>query len=192
MCGRINITDSVEIQSFFAEHGVDFTTKDNRDLRPTQDVATLAYLDGEVKQLNTTWGIKPTWSKKLLINAQGETVATKKTFKNAFIHNRCLVPCSGWYEWRDEGRPRKQKYLFTREDGGLFLMAGIWYQSAKSPELVTLTINPSPKCAEIHSRMPLLIDPVNIDPWFHSSVEDIQPLIVPSDDRVIRIEACLE
>lgn len=189
MCGRMNITDSVEIQNFFASLGVDFRTKDNRDLRPTQDVATLAYLDGGVRQLDTKWGIKLAWSKKLLINAQGETVATKKTFKNAFIHNRCLIPYTGWYEWRDEGGPRKQCYSFTREDGKPFLMCGVWYKAVETPELVTLTITPSLKCAEIHGRMPLLIDPVNIDPWLQSSVEDVQPLMVPADDSVIRIDA---
>lgn len=190
MCGRINVTDSVEIQNLFAAYGVDFRTKDNPDLRPTQDVATLTYLEGDIKQLDTKWGIQPVWSRKLLINAQGETVAEKKTFKDAFKDRRCLVPCSGWYEWRDEGGPRKQKYLFTRADGNPFLMAGIWYQTAGSSELVTLTINPSPKCAEIHSRMPVIVQVSELDSWFYDSVEDVQRLIAPADDRVIGIEAC--
>ncbi len=184
----MNVTDDPIVRWMFDRLGMPFTTETNTNLRLTQHVATMAYLDGELKQLNTTWGIKPTWSKKLLINAQGETVATKKTFTNAFIHNRCLIPCTGWYEWRDEGGPRKQKYLFSCKDGDPFLMAGIWYKATESPELVTLTINPSPKSAEIHSRMPLLIDPANINQWFHSSVADVQQLIAPTNDSIIRIE----
>ncbi len=162
--------------------------KDNPDLRPTQDVATLAYLDGDVKQLDTTWGIKPVCSRKILINAQGETVATKKTFKESFKERRCLVPCSGWYEWRDEGGPRKQRYSFTRVYGKPCLMAGIWYQAENAPELVTLTINPSPKCAEIHSRMPAMIDASDMDSWFYDSVEDAQRLLQPANDKDIQIE----
>ena len=191
MCGRINVTDNPLVQWMFDRIGIPFTTKTNTNLCPTQNVATLAYLDGSLRHLNTIWGIKGEWSKKLLINAQGETVATnKKTFKNAFIHNRCLVPCTGWYEWRDEGGPRKQKYSFTRVDGDPFLMAGIWYEAEDLPQVVTLTINPSPRCSEIHNRMPLLIMPENIDPWFHSTPEDIQPLLKPANDEVIRIERC--
>lgn len=48
------------------------------------------------------------------------------------------------------------------------------------------------KCAEIYNRMPLLFGPLTIDPWFHSSVEDLQPLIVPVEDRTIRIEHCVQ
>jgi putative SOS response-associated peptidase YedK len=78
----------------------------------------------------------------MLINAQSETVASKKTFASAFAHNRCLVPCSGWFEWRDEGNAKKQKYLFSYEDNEPAYMAGILYLCDDAMQLVTLTTAP--------------------------------------------------
>jgi putative SOS response-associated peptidase YedK len=79
--------------------------------------------DGNYQQLNAEWGLKPNWSKRLLINTQSETVLTKPTFKDAIINHRCLIPCFGWYEWRTE-HGKKQKYLFSNSSSEPFLIAG--------------------------------------------------------------------
>ncbi|MCH2160094.1 MAG: SOS response-associated peptidase [Oleiphilaceae bacterium] len=95
--------------------GVEFHPKTNNDLRPTQTVSTIA-ANGSLHQLDTTWGIKPSWAKRILINAQAETVAEKPTFRRAFADRRCVVPCSGWYEWSSVDGA-KTKYLFESKDG---------------------------------------------------------------------------
>ncbi|WP_197463379.1 SOS response-associated peptidase family protein, partial [Alcanivorax sp. HI0007] len=76
---------------------------------------------------------------------------------NAFAESRCLVPCSGWYEWRDEGGPRKEKYHFAAADGNPLLMGGILFPGEEGPKLVTLTITPNQACAEYHHRMPQFV-----------------------------------
>jgi len=121
--------------------------------------------------LNVQWGIKPNWARKLLINAQSETVAQKKTFKRAFKERRCLIPCSGWYEWK------KQKYLFTDPTESPLLMAGMVFESEGFPQLVTLTTKPNKKCAEIHQRMPVLIKPEDVNYWFNSMPEELTPIM---------------
>ncbi len=189
MCGRLNVTDDPVVQWICDHLGIPFMAKTNTDLRPTQKVATVVY-SGSLQQLNTTWGIKPSWSKKLLINAQGETVATKKTFKTAFTTNRCLVPCTGWYEWHNAGGLKKQKYSFTHADGFPFLMAGIFYDYDQGAQLVTLTTHPNNRCAQIHDRMPLLILPENIDCWFNSTAEQVRPLLEPIDSDLIEVQKC--
>ena len=50
------------------------------------------------------WGLVPFWAKDLkvgarMINAVGETVATKPAFRTAFKKRRCLVLANGFYEW---------------------------------------------------------------------------------------------
>jgi putative SOS response-associated peptidase YedK len=187
MCGRLNVIDNPVMKIVFDILGIDFYTKTNHDLRPTQEVAVVAAVDGMMQPLHTTWGIKPGWSKKLIINAQSETVAEKKTFKKAFQQHRCLVPCSGWYEWRDEGGKRKQKYLFEPANDSPLFMAGIWYSGENSHELVTLTVKPNEQCAEYHHRMPLLIAPEELTYWLNSTVEEVQALLTAPADDILKI-----
>lgn len=177
MCGRMNVIDDPLARLVFDLVGLRFTTTSNADLRPAQPVATLADTGAGLQQLDTRWGIKPHWSKKLLINAQAETVAEKRTFKAAFRARRCAVPCSGWYEWRDEGGPRKRRYLFRPAEGEGFLMAGIWYPGEQGPELVTLTTAPAPECAPYHHRMPLLIPPAQLQDWVAGEPEQLGALL---------------
>lgn len=33
---------------------------------------------------------------------RAETVATKPSFREAFKHNRCIIPLDGYYEWKAE------------------------------------------------------------------------------------------
>jgi len=143
-----------------------------------------------MQQLNTTWGIKPTWSKKLLINAQSESVATKPTFKHAFANNRCVVPCSGWYEWSSMAGTAKHKYLFGNENGAPLYMAGIYYPRLEAPpELVTLTAEATEICAQYHRRMPFLISENAVEDWLSSPVPNLGALLVAGREPVRVVKA---
>ncbi|KGJ90327.1 SOS response-associated peptidase [Colwellia psychrerythraea] len=214
MCGRMNFDNkhSKVISEFF---GCDFSAPSNNNLSPGQSVATLVSCDttdgststlGEepsFKQLDSTWGIS--WSKRLLINAQSETVLSKATFKSAIKSHRCLIPCSGWYEWRTE-QGKKQKYLFSQVNDEPMLMAGIWYaqqskrqghsqstneelSSEPKQQLVTLTTAPNSKCAEYHQRMPVIVLPQYRDFWFYSPAEQLPPLFQAIDAGYIKVTA---
>lgn len=187
MCGRLNVIDDPLVHWISDVLGIEFTTQTNSDLRPTQTVDTITAIGAGVSQLATTWGIKPSWAKKLIINAQAETVAEKPTFKNAFSSQRCIVPCTGWYEWRDEGGARKQQYAFSHADGIPFLMAGIWFDELSQAELVTLTTKPLERCAEIHHRMPLLIDPEHVELWLNGSAAELRPIMIVTGEDQIEI-----
>jgi putative SOS response-associated peptidase YedK len=71
------------------------------------------------------WGLVPWWWSKPLkelraatFNARAETVETKPFFRDAFKRSRCLIPASGYYEWKNEAGD-KQPYYFTRAHGEL-------------------------------------------------------------------------
>ena len=70
MCGRFSVIEKPVSAFVNDEFGIEFQTKDNQDLRPTQRVATIIKQAESFYQQDTTWSIKPAWSKKLLINAQ--------------------------------------------------------------------------------------------------------------------------
>jgi putative SOS response-associated peptidase YedK len=79
MCGRLNINEMLS-KRVSNSLGIDFRAQLNLDLRPTEQVATLVMHNESLYQQEASWGIQPAWSKGMLINAQAETVASKKTF----------------------------------------------------------------------------------------------------------------
>ena len=167
MCGRIDVQPNNINESVKAGFGVDWDTKENRDLRPSQLVDALLSVPTGFTQTSLQWGIRPSWSKQLLINAQAETVATKQTFSDSFKFRRCVIPCSGWYEWKifEEGG-QKQKFRFHAPDESTLFMAGIWFgENATPSQLVTLTTHPTPQCEQIHHRMPLLLQSDQVPSW---------------------------
>ena len=190
MCGRFTVNNDQVDPWVMDNWDIEFSSSTNLDLRPTQTVSTIIQSDGLLRQLDTKWGIKPVWSKKLIINAQAETANIKKTFSHSFQHRRCLVPCSGWYEWRSEGGSRKQKYLFQASNQKPILMAGIWFEQEDTPQLVTLTTRPNSKCAEYHRRMPVIINPEEVDYWFNSTVGNLQAQTEAVASEFVSISKC--
>lgn len=185
MCGRFSINKAITpiVSKLF---NIPFSAETNDNLSPSQLVSTIVKDSLSYSQVNALWGIKPNWSKKLIINAQSEAVTTKPTFKQAFQTQRCLVPCNGWFEWRTE-EGKKVKYFFEHANKMPLYMAGILFQHEQT-ELVTLTTKPNTKCSEYHKRMPVLILAKDKDYWFNASHQELEPLLQHVEDRVIQVE----
>jgi len=188
MCGRFSVLGGMLNKIVSQEIGCDFKAEENPDLRPTQTVSTIIYHQGILEQQDTEWGIKPTWAKRLIINAQAETVNEKKTFHHAMQNHRCLVPCNGWFEWRDEGAPRKQQYLFSHSNNKPFYMAGIWFP-ADIPQLVTLTTEPNAICRPYHDRMPVIIPASKASLWLEGNITTVTPLLKANNRLPITVTA---
>jgi putative SOS response-associated peptidase YedK len=134
------------------------------------------------------WGLVPSWANDLsigsgMINARGETLATKPAFRGAFKRRRCIVPASGFYEWKKtEGSKSKQPFYITASDGGPLLLGGLW-ESWASPEgewvlsYTIVTTGPNEVMATLHDRMPLILDGDDIDRWLDPRVEDAAGLV---------------
>lgn len=73
MCGRIEVKKSFVDRSVSRDFGIEFDAIQNIDTRPTQQVACIHLSSGQLQQVNPSWGIKPSWSKHIIINAQSET-----------------------------------------------------------------------------------------------------------------------
>ena len=165
MCGRIevkkNVIDSLVSQALH----IRFDAIHNIDLRPSQKAACLRFSHGQLTQVRPSWGIKPDWSKHPLINAQAETVAVKKTFSAAFALHRCVIPCTGWFEWTGEPG-RKTKYRFGHAANKVLYMAGILFPGSEDDgAFVSLTTAADNQCAAYHHRMPFFIEPLKVLDW---------------------------
>lgn len=60
------------------------------------------------------------FQKKPLINARAESVNEKITFSKHFKNSRCLIPATYFYEWKDDGKPKKTKYLIKVNELDIF------------------------------------------------------------------------
>ena len=136
------------------------------------------------------WGLIPHWADDerigtKLFNARRETADQKPAFREAWRQRRCLVPSTGFYEWRrQEGGARPQPYHFQLRDRGVFCFAGLWERwerpptrqeelfadafDAPSPVLETFTIltqPPNDLVSEYHDRMPVMLEPADGVAW---------------------------
>src|ERR1043165_8660131 len=83
--------------------------KPRYNIPPTVDIPVIRLTDGKRQLSLIRWGLLPSWTKDpktapLLNNARAETVAEKPSFRSAFKNRRCLIPASGFFEWKREGK----------------------------------------------------------------------------------------
>jgi putative SOS response-associated peptidase YedK len=112
------------------------------------------------------WGLIPRWAKDekssyKMINARIETLTTRPAFRGLVAHNRCLVPASGYYEWKAEGTAITPNYIHPA--GGAFVaFAGLYdtWTNPKGEELrtfTTVTRDADDAMARLHHRMPVVL-----------------------------------
>jgi putative SOS response-associated peptidase YedK len=144
---------------------------------PTTIVDTVRLVGGKRVIEPMRWGLVPGWWQKSLkelklatFNARIETVTTKPFFRTAFKRRRCLLPASGYYEWQD-APDGKQPYYFTRCDGSVMTIAGLWdeWRNPETNELLKscamIIGEPNKFVAEVHDRMPVILERDQFEPW---------------------------
>ncbi len=121
-----------------------------------------------------------------MINARSETVTEKPSFREAFRRRRCLIPSSGFYEWKREGT-RKQPFYFQMCDERPFAFAGLWEhwegEGSEAIESCTiLTTEANEVLAPVHDRMPVIVAPGDYELWLDQKMnkaERLTPLLRP-------------
>jgi putative SOS response-associated peptidase YedK len=197
MCGRFGLKASAgELQRAFALESAPDDLPPRYNIAPTQQVLGIVGTDAGPQAQYFRWGLIPSWARdpsigNRMINARGETVASKPAFRSAFRSRRCLVPASGFYEWKREGGGKVPHWITTR-DGGLLAFAGIW-ESWKAPEgevrsLAIVTTAPNPLLSPIHDRMPVLLFGAAREEWIRSGSDPValEAMIRPCPDELLR------
>ncbi len=218
MCGRFAIDATPdEIAAHFALADVeDFPARYN--IAPTQPILLVmasgprepgSNLPGRQSML-VRWGLIPGWWKDpgklpLLFNARSETVGEKASFRAAMRHRRALIPASGFYEWRRDGKNRSQPYWIRPRGGGVVAFGGLMetYAEPGGSEIDTgtiLTTSASDGLSWIHDRMPVVIRPEDFSRWLDCRTlepRDVADLLlspeqgmfeaIPVSDRVNKV-----
>lgn len=166
---------------------------------------TLPVIVGENQVLRATemqWGLIPAWCKdeqqalelrKLSLNAKGETMAEKPMFRKAFQQGRCLIPASGFFEWREVNRKKYPYFIHAKTEPAL-LFAGIsegWVNRNTGEEIHTYSIVTSPANALlsiIHNtklRMPLILDYNDVNQWIFGNENEAKALVKPCREEML-------
>src|SRR5690606_20068265 len=140
MCGRyVLVAETAEsLETGLRARWRGAPARASYNIAPTQHAPVLRLEDGERVLENFRWGLIPFWARDAsigarTINARAETVASKPAFRVAFRERRCLVPASGYYEWKATA-DGKQPYWISPPDGALLTFAGLWEVWRPAPD----------------------------------------------------------
>jgi putative SOS response-associated peptidase YedK len=175
MCGRfLNKLPPAETARLFRTKNVAPNYPARFNIAPTDPVLAVRWnaKTGERSLDALRWGLIPYGARDMsmsarLINARSETLATTPAFRDAFQRRRCLIPASGFYEWRKDGKARIP-YAIVPEGAPLFAFAGLWENwrdpassaGADAPwvrSCAIVTGEPNALLAPIHNRMPVIL-----------------------------------
>ena len=187
MCGRFTLTmDPADAGEEF--EGVTFPPRfaPRYNIAPTQPVLAIPN-DGRNTADFFMWGLIPSWAKdpsigNRLINARGETLAEKPSFRGGYKYKRCLVPADGYYEWKSvPGSKTKIPHFIRLKTARPFAFAGLWDEwlspdgsSIRSCTIVTT--NSNKLLAFIHDRMPVILHSKDYADWLDSSPRTAESL----------------
>jgi len=193
MCGRFTLTaNPADVQDTFSNFN--FTTQfaPRFNIAPSQPILAIPN-DDKLTADFFVWGLIPMWAKdpsigNRLINARGETLAEKPSFRGSYRHKRCLILADGFYEWKSTaGKKTKTPYFIHMQNRKPFAFAGLWdhWESPDGSSIKTCTIittSPNELMESIHDRMPVIVHPRDYGKWLDpapQTPETLGPIIKP-------------
>jgi putative SOS response-associated peptidase YedK len=129
--------------------------------------------------------------KRVTFNARSENLTKSDLWRVPLHKRRCLVPISGYYEWR---KPDKVPFRFTLRDEPLYALAGLW-DAWKNPtgdwlqSFSIITVKASAAMSTIHDRMPAILMPPEYDEWLDRGETERPPthLLRPYPETTLQI-----
>jgi len=185
MCGRYALHAHPDVVALQFGVGMVPQFKSRFNIAPSTDILIVKD-DGETGRTADLyrWGLIPGWAKdpgigNKLANARGETVAEKPSFRSAFKRWRCLVPASGFYEWKAVAG-KKCPYYIRPKGADLFGLAGITelWRGPEGPvhSVSLITTEPNELMRAIHDRMPVIIPTDDYGAWLDPANQDTNTL----------------
>jgi len=144
------------------------------------------------------WGLIPSWAKDQtiatkLVNARAETLSEKPSFRRAYRTRRCIVPASGFYEWKTLPSGKQPFYIYPANDE-LFGFAGLWerWTSPDGESLDTFTVvttDANDSIRALHDRMPVILLRENYGSWLAkpTDADALGQLLTPCPDAMIEM-----
>ena len=176
MCGRKTLTR--DMQSIIEEMAIE-EWQDSEIYQPRFNIAPTQYSPVIVDKVGRhaklmKWGLIPNWSKdssigSKLINARSETLLEKPSFQHLVPTQRCVVIADGYFEWKRTSS-RSIPYYIHHPEKKLLPMAGLWdiWKNPSGKNIFSYTVIttiPALNLAEIHHRMPVILEQAEFNAW---------------------------
>jgi putative SOS response-associated peptidase YedK len=155
------------------------------NLCPTQNSPVLRLTSGERRFDLMRWQLvpatEPSFSSKLsTFNARSESVFASPLYRDLVTRQRCIVPFSGFYEWRRTGDTKRPFRIFLREEQ-IMSVAGIWETwhpglPDERQSFTVLTTSANEFMSEIHDRMPVILARSDEEAWLDPEFSERQTL----------------
>jgi putative SOS response-associated peptidase YedK len=182
MCGRFTIAISV---GFYDRFNVARDSSpplvSHYNITPGQEIPTILRDEAGGRAVALMmWGLVSSWTRDRHtghhpINARAETLTEKPMFSSLVETRRCLIPASGFFEWRKEGKVNVPYYIH-RKDNALVAFAGLYdIWKGEEPPLCSCTIvttAPNRVVAPLHDRMPAILRKDDESLWLAEGAPD--------------------
>lgn len=175
------------------------------NIRPTQQINIVVEsnknLDMPQRRLESArWSLIPPWAteeklKFSTFNARSEDAATKPSWKDAVKSHRCLIPVSGYYEWKLVDGVKTPFYVHGATPLACAGLYSWWRKDSEHPWILSATIMtmPSvPQLAEIHDRNPMPLPPQMWDTWLNPELPGNQELVNNAVEEASQLASTLE
>jgi putative SOS response-associated peptidase YedK len=204
VCGRYQITVPfrrlVELYGLVAEEcdsGLRFPAF---NVGPTHRVPVVLQSEEGVELRAMRWGFPPLWvahegkdpwKGRPLINARSEAALQKRTWSTPLRRQRCLLPCTGFYEWKKQDKRRLPVWFKpTRTD--VLSMAGIWSEFEREGEIIgcvsILTTAANARVAPVHDRMPVFVPASERQRWMGElNVEEVEGFLRAAPEGILSL-----
>ena len=127
----------------------------------------------------------------MTLNARADTIFDKPSFREPVMKKRCIVPSTGYFEWRHESGKKIPYYIYLKDEP-IFSMAGIydtWLDTETGNEHATfsiITTDTNPLTDYIHNtkhRMPVILSKEDEEKWLEPGLSKakIATLLKPYD-----------
>jgi len=172
MCGRYVIfseQDNREMNKIMEEINKKYNPEEVRtgEILPTNKAPVLVLENNQITPDLIAWGFPNFKNKGVIINARAETAEEKRMFRDSLFLRRCIIPSTGFFEWKHDST--KQKYLFNLPDEQMLYMAGFYNEFQGEKRFIILTTAANSSMEYIHDRMPIVLKKDKLKPWMRDT-----------------------
>ena len=178
--------------------GISWSLTTRYNMAPTEIVPVLNWSNESGWHLPMMrWWLVPHWASEpstrySMFNAKSETLASSRAYRTPFQRQRCIIPASGYYEWKKEGSLKVPYYIEPETDPG-FAFAGLWDRWQKDDQVIescTIVTAAAPEVMQqVHHRIPVHLTVAESRSWVNNetSSDRLNDILRPEIRTGIRV-----